>query len=337
MFHHLHVAQNYALVTKTPYIVERKVLLRKVRSAIMSGRRQVRNDDDFEDDEYDVAESALLAPTHSDSDDGDSVYEESDSKDVRSDVDEEVKVVERVDALKDKDEIVDRTKSKPSSNEPSKKRQKLEALKKARGFTAPSSSSSSSLTDANSMLNAILDKEPGGPYDPLSTLLSSQNFISSVPSNAEFSQLHLRAFSSVFSSLRKALRLENIEEAGSPKAIVVCSSAARATEVIKDISKVFKVKIAKLYAKHFKVHEQVKMLQEKIVIGVGTPNRLNKLIEVGALSLAETEILVIDSHKDSKNFTILTLPEVKNDLYNFLRGNVAKDLRHIKLAVVGSI
>ena len=105
------------------------------------------------------------------------------------------------------------------------------------------------------------------------------------------------------------------------------ASAARATEVIKDISKVFKVKIAKLYAKHFKVHEQVKMLQEKIVIGVGTPNRLNKLIEVGALSLAETEILVIDSHKDSKNFTILTLPEVKNDLYNFLRGNVAKDLR----------
>ena len=209
-------------------------------------------------------------------------------------------------------------------------------MKKARGLNASSPSSSSILTDANSMLNVVLKNEPEGPYDSISSLLSAHNFISSLSNTEEFSQLHIRAFSSVFPSLKKALRLENIEEAGSPKAIVICSSAARATEVIKEISKVLKVKVAKLYAKHFKVNEQVEMLQEKIVIGVGTPNRINKLIEVGALSLSETDIFVIDSHKDGKDFTILTLPEVKNDLYNLLRGNVVKELKHLKLAVVGT-
>lgn len=297
----------------------------------MSTRKQYRNDDDFEDDAYDIAESTLLAPTHSDSDDGDSIHEENYSNEeggIESEEGEETLNEVEMDGG---------VKSKLSTDAPSKKRQKLETMKKARGFSSPSSLSSAPLTDANSMFKAILDMEPVGPYDSLSTQLSSNSFISSLPKTEEFTQLHLRAFSSVFSSLRKALRLENLKEAGSPKAIVVCSSATRASEVIKDISKVLKVKVAKLYAKHFKVQEQVEMLQEKIVIGVGTPNRLNKLIEVGALSLAETDIFVIDSHKDSKNFTVLTLPEIKNDLYNLLREHVVTELGHLKLAIVGSM
>ena len=216
----------------------------------MSTRKEVRNDDDFEDDAYDVAESTLLAPTHSDSDDGDSVVEESsdgEDEDEGGVEDDEGSTV----LIRASDEEVH--KNNLPNTEPSKKRQRVEAMKKARGLNASSPSSSSILTDANSMLNVVLKNEPEGPYDSISSLLSAHNFISSLSNTEEFSQLHIRAFSSVFPSLKKALRLENIEEAGSPKAIVICSSAARATEVIKEISKVFKVKVAKLYAKHFKV------------------------------------------------------------------------------------
>ena len=41
-------------------------------------------------------------------------------------------------------------------------------------------------------------------------------------------------------------------------------------------------RVAKLYAKHFKVEEQKKVLQEAVVnVATGTPNRLVKLAEDG--------------------------------------------------------
>ena len=39
------------------------------------------------------------------------------------------------------------------------------------------------------------------------------------------------------------------------------------------------------------------MLKEKIAVAVGTPNRLSKLIEVGALSLSHVSLLFVDYSK----------------------------------------
>jgi superfamily II DNA/RNA helicase len=39
------------------------------------------------------------------------------------------------------------------------------------------------------------------------------------------------------------------------------------------------------------------MLKEKFAIAVGTPNRLSKLIEVGALSLSHLSVLIVDYSK----------------------------------------
>ncbi len=52
--------------------------------------------------------------------------------------------------------------------------------------------------------------------------------------------------------------------------------------------------VAKLFAKHFKVDEQVEVLKAFTPIGCGTPNRLAKLADIGALNLDHLKLLIID-------------------------------------------
>ena len=52
-----------------------------------------------------------------------------------------------------------------------------------------------------------------------------------------------------------------------------------------------KCKIAKLFAKHFKVQDQIDLLSKQYFpVAVGTPNRLAKLVELGALSLSRVKV-----------------------------------------------
>lgn len=126
------------------------------------------------------------------------------------------------------------------------------------------------------------------------------------------------------------------DDFGCPLLLVVCSSAIRATQIIKSISsKLIKCKIAKLFAKHFKVEEQMEMLsKEYYPIALGTPNRISKLIEVGALSLRRTTIVLVDLTPDSKQYNILTLNEVRNDLYKLLYQQVLPEKKHLKIALI---
>jgi hypothetical protein len=52
---------------------------------------------------------------------------------------------------------------------------------------------------------------------------------------------------------KKQLKPENVEDTGCPKILIVCGSAQRACDILKSISDNVKCKVAKLYAKHFKV------------------------------------------------------------------------------------
>ena len=53
-----------------------------------------------------------------------------------------------------------------------------------------------------------------------------------------------------------------------------------------------KCKIAKLFAKHFKVQDQIDLLSKQYFpVAVGTPNRLAKLVELGALSLSRVKVI----------------------------------------------
>lgn len=59
--------------------------------------------------------------------------------------------------------------------------------------------------------------------------------------------------------------------------------------------------MAKLFAKHFKVEEQQKLLDSTVVgIASGTPNRLNKLANLDSLKLDRLRLLVLDVHIDAK-------------------------------------
>jgi hypothetical protein len=63
------------------------------------------------------------------------------------------------------------------------------------------------------------------------------------------------------------------------KILVACSSALRCLDVFKELLN-SKIKIAKLFAKHKKIEEQISDLKSvPYLIGVGTPARILKIIE----------------------------------------------------------
>jgi protein CMS1 len=126
---------------------------------------------------------------------------------------------------------------------------------------------------------------------------------------------------------------------GCPTLLIICSSAIRATEIIKSVSsKLIKCKIAKLFAKHFKLEEQIDMLsKEYFPIAIGTPSRLRKLIEYGALKLTATKVVLVDITPDVKQFNILTSNDVKSDFYPLLCEGVYPEKSHLKIALIRSV
>ncbi|KAJ8013318.1 hypothetical protein DPEC_G00052020 [Dallia pectoralis] len=115
-------------------------------------------------------------------------------------------------------------------------------------------------------------------------------------------------------------------EKSSAVMLIVCSSALRVIEVIKQMT-TFKgeAKVLKLFAKHIKVEEQIKLLQKTVThIGVGTPGRLTALIGREGLSLSALRFLVLDwNWRDQKLRRMVDLPEVKGDLMKLLDDRAA--------------
>lgn len=102
---------------------------------------------------------------------------------------------------------------------------------------------------------------------------------------------------------------------GELSALIICPAALGCTSVIQacpDLNR--ECRIAKLFAKHFKVHEQVEVLKSQpAAVGAGTPNRLRKLVEEQALTLEKIRYIVLDARLDVKKRTILDMPEVSAD------------------------
>lgn len=115
-------------------------------------------------------------------------------------------------------------------------------------------------------------------------------------------------------------------EMGCPRIVIVCSSAGRAVDIIKKLSSNTKFRVGKLFAKHMKIQDQITSLKTHYPIVIGTPHRLSKLVELGALSLKETRMILIDMKRDLKSYNITTTPNVKEDFFQFLRGAVIPQL-----------
>uniref|UniRef100_A0A8C6SDE1 Cms1 ribosomal small subunit homolog n=1 Tax=Neogobius melanostomus TaxID=47308 RepID=A0A8C6SDE1_9GOBI len=101
--------------------------------------------------------------------------------------------------------------------------------------------------------------------------------------------------------------------------LIVCSSALRTIELIKQLT-AFKgeAKVLKLFAKHIKIEEQIKLLQKGIThIGVGTPGRINALIEKEGLNLQALRYVVLDwNWRDQKHRRMVDIPEVNYTLFS---------------------
>lgn len=108
---------------------------------------------------------------------------------------------------------------------------------------------------------------------------------------------------------------------GSPSMLVLSSAAMGAVNFIKACPDLNRgCRFMKLFAKHIKVEEQVDLLKNSVVcVGAGTPNRVLKLIDSGALKLDKLKYVLLDVQLDAKQRTILDIHEVRADwwmLYN---------------------
>ncbi|XP_071334485.1 protein CMSS1 isoform X2 [Trachinotus anak] len=118
--------------------------------------------------------------------------------------------------------------------------------------------------------------------------------------------------------------------------LIVCSSALRTIELIKQLT-TFKgeAKAVKLFAKHIKIEEQVKLLQKGVThIGVGTPGRISALIEREGLNLKALRYLVLDwNWRDQKLRRMVDIPEIKLDFMKMLESGILNGCKEDKVKI----
>ncbi|MBA0779940.1 hypothetical protein Gotri_004110, partial [Gossypium trilobum] len=135
-------------------------------------------------------------------------------------------------------------------------------------------------------------------------------------------------------------------EAGSPAVLVVAPSALRSIELLRGMRTLTKeCHAVKLFSKHMKIDEQI-MLSDlekayvKVLVSFEKPFEwalekgalIKKLIDIEALGLSRLSVLLVDIHTDVKGYSLLTLPQVRDefwDLYkNYFHQQLVKgDLR----------
>lgn len=261
--------------------------------------------------------------------------------------------------LSDADDSVDSDGPGDGTSGPTaaKKRKKLASLKEKKKKKKlsqqdgmPLDGSTSGVMTVDEMLLCIVQHRPtrddsashaaekGQEFSPL-------DFVCSSPTEGSSSLKHycpfVRAISDYIPTYKRLLGSSDGsagDDNGCPTLLVVCSSASRANEIIRSLSgRPLKCKVAKLFAKHFKISEQVNTLaQESFPVAVGTPHRLSKLIEVGALSLRLTKLVLVDMQPDSKMFNIITLSAVKHDFYNLLYSCIFPERSHLKISLINA-
>jgi protein CMS1 len=113
------------------------------------------------------------------------------------------------------------------------------------------------------------------------------------------------------------------KDKASPHTIVLCSSGIRGA----DLGRVLRTyetegnKVAKLFAKHFKIEQQAVFLRKTSVgFGVCTPDRVKKLIETKALKTDRLARIVIDgSYLDEKKRGFWNMAEVFRPMLDLLK------------------
>ncbi|XP_008106030.1 protein CMSS1 isoform X1 [Anolis carolinensis] len=133
---------------------------------------------------------------------------------------------------------------------------------------------------------------------------------------------YLKAICPKWAKIRK-----NHTEKKSVVILIICSSALRCLELIRSMA-AFKGegKVMKLFAKHIKIQEQVKKLEQSVIhVGVGTPGRIKALVEQDGLSLKSLKYVILDwNWRDQKLRRLIDIPEIRKETIELLETRVIK-------------
>lgn len=124
------------------------------------------------------------------------------------------------------------------------------------------------------------------------------------------------------------------EEGGAPTLLAICPSALRCTAVLRAIRPWGpRLRAAKLFAKHMKVAEQVKALRQPVHVAAGTPARIGQLVDLGALSLRNLRVLLLDLQPTAKDLTLLDIPETRADFWDLFHRSLLALVRQHSLQI----
>ncbi|KAM3064971.1 Protein cms1 [Clarireedia jacksonii] len=116
---------------------------------------------------------------------------------------------------------------------------------------------------------------------------------------------------------------------GSPHTIIVTAAGLRAADIARAVRKfqTKDVKVAKLFAKHIKIKDSIAFLKStRTGIAVGTPQRLQDLMDDGSLAIDRLERIIIDaSHVDQKQRGVLEMKETQVPLIKWLSASTFRD------------
>jgi protein CMS1 len=139
---------------------------------------------------------------------------------------------------------------------------------------------------------------------------------------------HLSSNGTLQNILKKRKRGQGGFKRGTPMMVVVSQAAQRACDVIRELRNALPLHaqrefpIAKLFAKHMKIEQQVDFLRtKKCVIAVGTPERIRQMCDGGQLSLSACELLLIDVMPNTKTFNLMTSHDTAHSFFTLFRSH----------------
>ncbi|KAM5452464.1 Protein cms1 [Microsporum audouinii] len=137
------------------------------------------------------------------------------------------------------------------------------------------------------------------------------------------------SFLKAFSPEKGASLSKASETKGSPHTLVVTLAGLRAAEISRTLRQFQNqdCAVAKLFAKHIKLKEAQETVEKtRIGIGIGTPVRLNDLVNSGSLKLDSLKRIVVDgSYVDQKKRGIFDMKELHFPLIEFLNRAELRD------------
>ena len=111
-------------------------------------------------------------------------------------------------------------------------------------------------------------------------------------------------------------------KASSPRVLILSISARRAVAILKELAPL-KIQIAKLFPKQGSCQEQARQLSEtNFCVAVGTPQRINELLQRDALRLSQTQLVLLDTFQNDKRFSVYTLPDTSKFCVDILKDHV---------------